>query len=87
MSLIPHAGIYTEGTDIPSVDCLIMGRPTKSSVLFQQMIGRGLRLHPGKENCLVLDVVDVVNKHDLVTLPTLLGLSSEFKLAGHDLIQ
>jgi superfamily II DNA or RNA helicase len=39
------------------VDSLLLLRPTQSPVLFQQQIGRGLRLSPGKESCLVLDFV------------------------------
>lgn len=45
----------TEGTDLPSVDCVIIGRHTESESAIIQMIGRGLRPHPQKENCLVLD--------------------------------
>ncbi len=49
--------LYNEGVDIPEVDTLLLLRPTQSPVLFQQQIGRGLRLLPGKESCLVLDFV------------------------------
>jgi superfamily II DNA or RNA helicase/HKD family nuclease len=49
--------LYNEGVDLPDVDTLILLRPTQSPVLFQQQIGRGLRLSPGKESCLVLDFV------------------------------
>jgi len=49
--------LYNEGVDLPMVDTLLMLRPTQSPVLFQQQLGRGLRLAPGKENCLVLDFV------------------------------
>lgn len=49
--------LYNEGVDLPMVDTLLLLRPTQSSVLFQQQIGRGLRLSPGKESCLVLDFV------------------------------
>jgi superfamily II DNA or RNA helicase/HKD family nuclease len=49
--------LFNEGVDIPSVDTLLLLRPTQSPVLFQQQIGRGLRLAPGKESCLVLDFV------------------------------
>ncbi|KAG0281973.1 hypothetical protein BGZ96_000963 [Linnemannia gamsii] len=87
--VIVNCGILTEGTDIPVIDSIIMARPTKSNVLFQQMLGRGMRLHPGKEDCLVLDFVDVVRGDGLVTLPTLLGLDTdsvmkeEIKITGH----
>ncbi len=49
--------LYNEGVDLPMVDTLLMLRPTQSPVLFQQQLGRGLRLSPGKESCLVLDFV------------------------------
>ncbi|KAF9172998.1 hypothetical protein BGX21_003955 [Mortierella sp. AD011] len=74
--IIVNCGILTEGTDIPAIDSIIMARPTKSNVLFQQMLGRGMRLYPGKEDCLVLDFVDIVKGEGLVTLPTLLGLDA-----------
>jgi superfamily II DNA or RNA helicase/HKD family nuclease len=51
--------LYNEGVDLPSVDTLLLLRPTQSPVLFQQQIGRGLRMSPetGKQSCLVLDFV------------------------------
>jgi superfamily II DNA or RNA helicase/HKD family nuclease len=51
--------LYNEGVDLPSVDTLLLLRPTQSPVLFQQQIGRGLRLSPEtkKESCLTLDFV------------------------------
>ena len=50
--------LYNEGIDLPMVDTLLLLRPTQSPVLFQQQIGRGLRLAPPKkESCLVLDFV------------------------------
>lgn len=49
--------LYNEGVDLPSVDTLLLLRPTQSPVLFQQQIGRGLRLFEGKESCLILDFV------------------------------
>jgi len=49
--------LFNEGIDLPMVDTLLLLRPTESPVLFQQQIGRGLRLSPGKEGCLILDFV------------------------------
>lgn len=49
--------LYNEGVDLPMVDTLLLLRPTQSPVLFQQQIGRGLRLAQGKDACLVLDFV------------------------------
>ncbi|MEI7970681.1 MAG: DUF3427 domain-containing protein [Betaproteobacteria bacterium] len=49
--------LYNEGVDLPLVDTLLLLRPTQSPVLFQQQIGRGLRLAKDKDACLVLDFV------------------------------
>lgn len=49
--------LFNEGVDLPFVDTLLLLRPTQSAVLFQQQLGRGLRLHDGKESCLVLDFI------------------------------
>lgn len=87
-SLCLYVAILTEGTDIPRVDCILLARPTKSSILFQQMFGRGLRLFPGKEDCLLIDFVDNFKKSGsagLVTIPTLLGLSTKEMIAGNTL--
>lgn len=48
-------GVLTTGYDDPAVDCLVIARPTKSTVLHVQIIGRGMRPHPDKTPCLVLD--------------------------------
>ncbi|KAJ2681959.1 putative ATP-dependent helicase IRC3, partial [Coemansia spiralis] len=74
--VLVNCGILTEGTDIPTIDCVMMARPTRSTVLFQQMIGRGMRLSPGKDNCLVIDFVDSFKRTaSQITIPTLLGLN------------
>lgn len=49
--------LYNEGVDLPFVDTLLLLRPTMSATLFLQQLGRGLRLHPDKDSCLVLDFV------------------------------
>jgi superfamily II DNA or RNA helicase/HKD family nuclease len=49
--------LFNEGIDIPEVDCVLFLRPTESSTVFLQQLGRGLRLDTGKTNCLVLDFI------------------------------
>lgn len=49
--------LFNEGVDIPCVNTLLLLRPTQSPVVFQQQIGRGLRLHPGKSCCVILDFI------------------------------
>lgn len=65
--VLTNCQLLTEGFDEPGIDCVIMGRPTHSSSLFTQMIGRGTRTSPLKMDCLVLDFTDNVTKHDLCT--------------------
>lgn len=57
--------LLTEGWDCPSVDCVVVLRPTKSRALYCQMVGRGTRLHPGKENLLILDFLWLIERHEL----------------------
>ncbi len=65
--------LLTEGYDEPSVDCILMTRPTTSRTLYVQMLGRGLRTHPGKQNCLLFDFVANAADNSLVTMQDLLG--------------
>jgi ATP-dependent helicase IRC3 len=69
--VVANCAVLTEGFDEPSVDCIIVARPTQSALLYQQMLGRGTRTYPGKTDCLVLDVVGVSTRHTLHTVATL----------------
>jgi ATP-dependent helicase IRC3 len=69
--VVANCAVLTEGFDEPSVDCIIVARPTQSAPLYQQMLGRGTRTYPGKTDCLVLDVVGVSTHHTLHTAATL----------------
>lgn len=71
--VLVNCGIFTEGTDIPNIDCVLLARPTKSRNLLVQMIGRGLRKHAGKGDCHVIDMVASLET-GIVTTPTLFGL-------------
>lgn len=71
--VLVNCGVFTEGTDIPNIDCVVLARPTKSRNLLVQMIGRGMRLHPGKKNCQIIDMVSSLET-GIVTTPTLFGL-------------
>ncbi|EDV25599.1 uncharacterized protein TRIADDRAFT_55867 [Trichoplax adhaerens] len=82
-----NCGVFTEGTDIPCIDCIILARPTRSSTLFQQMVGRGLRTFPDKEYCTVFDCFDNFSGCDIVTLPSLVGLPPNFNCEGQDLVK
>ena len=55
LKIICNIGTMTTGVDAPFVSCIILARPTKSEMLYIQIIGRGLRTNPGKDHCIVLD--------------------------------
>ena len=64
-AVLCNAMLLTEGWDCPSCDCVVVLRPTKIRALYCQMIGRGTRLSPGKENLLILDFLWLAGKHNL----------------------
>lgn len=81
--VLTNVGVLTEGFDDPGVSCVAMARPTRSAALYAQCVGRGTRLHPGKEDCLILDFVDLSNL-SLCTLPTLFGMPKDLDLRGEE---
>jgi DNA repair protein RadD len=58
-----NVNVLTTGFDAPHIDCVALVRPTLSPGLYYQMVGRGFRLHPAKQNCLVLDFGGNVLRH------------------------
>jgi DNA repair protein RadD len=58
-----NVNVLTTGFDAPNIDCVVLLRPTLSPGLYYQMVGRGFRLHPGKQNCLVLDFGGNILRH------------------------
>lgn len=66
--------VFTEGTDMPLVETVIIARPTQSDALYTQMVGRGLRLHPGKDRLTLIDCVGTAKPGRLQTAPSLLGV-------------
>lgn len=80
--VLTNCMVLTEGYDESSVAGILLARPTKSALLYTQMIGRGTRLHPGKDNVTIVDIVDATRQHQLVTINDLFGLPENFDLAG-----
>lgn len=64
-NVLCNSMLLTEGWDCPSVDCVVVLRPTKVRSLYSQMVGRGTRLHPGKEHLLLLDFLWHTERHEL----------------------
>lgn len=71
---IVNCMVFTEGTDIPRVETVIIARPTQADSLYTQMVGRGLRLYPGKQQLNLIDCVGISGRASLCTAPSLLGI-------------
>lgn len=69
IDVVTNCQLLTEGFDEPSIENLIIARPTKSKSLYSQMIGRGLRNHPGKKICELYELAD--NSHNILTFDCL----------------
>lgn len=63
LKYLVNVNVLTTGFDAPNIDCVALLRPTNSPGLYYQMVGRGFRLHPSKENCLVLDFGGNILRH------------------------
>jgi len=75
--------VLTEGFDEPSAGGVLLARPTMSQSLFIQMVGRGLRPHPMKTDCIVIDCAGNTKKHAIVQMSTLAGFE-QFDAARKD---
>lgn len=64
-NVLCNSMLLTEGWDCPSVDCIVVLRPTKVRSLYSQMVGRGTRLYEGKEELLLLDFLWHTERHEL----------------------
>ena len=76
-NVLCNSMLLTEGWDCPSVDCVVVLRPTKVRGLYCQMVGRGTRLSPGKGNLLLLDFLWMTERHELCHPASLICESEE----------
>lgn len=76
-NVLCNSMLLTEGWDCPSVDCVVVLRPTKVRSLYSQMVGRGTRLYPGKEDLLLLDFLWHTERHELCHPANLICESDE----------
>lgn len=77
IKVLCNCAVLTKGFDVPDVSCIILARPTKSLMLHIQMIGRGLRIAPGKIDCIILDNAGNCDRNGIPTdkLPDVLHVS------------
>ena len=72
LSILVNVMVLTEGFDDSEIDCVVIARPTRSSSLYTQMVGRALRLHPSKQDALVLDLTGASDDKNLQTFARLM---------------
>lgn len=76
-NVLCNSMLLTEGWDCPSVDCVVVLRPTKIRSLYCQMVGRGTRTAPGKDHLLLLDFLWHTERHELCHPASLICESPE----------
>ncbi|WP_017328024.1 DEAD/DEAH box helicase [Synechococcus sp. PCC 7336] len=81
LPILTNCLVLTEGWDYPHLQCLIMARPTQSSLLFTQTLGRGTRKADGKTDCLIIDIADNTRRHNIQTVHKLFGLAARTDLS------
>ena len=86
-NVLCNSMLLTEGWDCPSVDTVVVLRPTKVRSLYSQMIGRGTRLHPGKDHLLVLDFLWHTERLDLCHPAHLISTNNEVAKKMTELIE
>ena len=79
LKYLVNVQVLTTGFDAPNIDTVVLFRPTMSPGLYYQMVGRGFRIHPEKENCVILDYGGNIMRHgpvDLIKIKDPSGLRS-----------
>lgn len=75
LKCIVNCMVFTEGTDLPNVETVLIARPTKNIALYTQMVGRGCRLYPGKDHMTLIDCVGA-SALSLCTASSLIGMDA-----------
>jgi len=82
VKILVNVGVLTEGFDEPSLETIIIAKPTRSTLLCTQIVGRGTRIYDGKPHCTIIDISDTTKGKKPIGLPSLLGLPPDFDLQG-----
>ncbi len=84
ITVLSNFGVLTEGFDDPSITCVLLARPTRSPLVYSQCLGRGLRTHPGKQACTVIDIVDRQQNQLQYNVFEAAGLPRSWRGSGKD---
>ena len=102
LQVVSNVGVLTEGFNAPAADTILMARPTKSEMLYNQILGRATRPtvnlnglskserlqrinSSDKPHMRIIDFVDAVGNHEIVTAPSLFGLTQDFDTKGESI--
>lgn len=84
--VIVNCMVLTEGYDNDTIDVIMMARPTKSGILYSQMVGRGTRTHHEKPYLTIVDFVDNLYRHTIRTSASLIGVEGMVNFQGNDIV-
>ncbi len=84
LDVLTNYGVLTEGFDDPSVECILMARPTTSPLVYTQCVGRGLRTAMGKTGCTVIDIIDRSTHELQYGANEMAGLARKWRCRGGD---
>ncbi len=84
LQILTNFGVLTEGFDEPSIECVLLCRPTSSPLVYTQCLGRGLRTFPGKKSCTVIDIIDRQSHGLQYNAFEAAGLKRSWKSPGKD---
>jgi superfamily II DNA or RNA helicase len=87
INVLINVGVFTEGTNLPQIQNIIMAKPTRSLGLYIQMIGRATRLATGKTHAVIYDIVDNAGTQGIQTMSSILGVDGNLDFQGKDLIE
>ena len=85
--VLVNVGVLTEGFDEPSLETIIIAKPTRSTLLYTQIVGIGTRIFDGKPHCTIIDISDTTKGKKPIGLPSLLGLPPDFDPQGRSVTE
>jgi DNA repair protein RadD len=77
--VLSNMGLFVEGLDVPAASCCILARPTKSVTIYLQAVGRIMRPHESKTDCIILDHAGLTYEHGFVEMPRIWRLDGKKK--------
>jgi superfamily II DNA or RNA helicase len=78
-TVLSNMGLFVEGLDVPAASCCILARPTKSVTIYLQAVGRIMRPHETKTDCIILDHAGLTYEHGFVDMPRIWRLDGKKK--------